>query len=202
MGLLPLARNRTYTPSTPVVSGDLNDLQDAVIATNTLLTGQRKRSIPFLPSLWSQEAGSPGVITFDGVSGGYKGTFSLAAGIAIAPLDFLKPGDRVLSVRISYEDGIAAPTPIIRYLRSGWSTYAVAFTYDPTGDGTPSAGWRTQRWLATVPTAIWLYNPTPGTPSNDSWAMNAVLSIVASQNVSPVYGVEVLYDTQPVIEAT
>ncbi len=205
VGLLsnPRTRNTTYTAGTPVKSGDLDDVQDALIADDQLLRVQRFFSIPMMLGTISQEPGSPGALTFGGTAGEWHGTFSLTGGIGNIPLPIV-PGDRVLSVRISYDDSMsAAPTPSLIYTRFGSAGFSGLFTYDPTGDGTASPGWKIQRWLVTVPKAMWRYSNTPGTPSNNSWGQNAVLQITAGLNSSVIYGVEVCHDTlQPVTEAS
>ncbi len=122
---LPLTRPRTYTPGSPVVSADLNEIFDAIIGAKYK---EREESIPgssFVPFL-----GVPDGTGFDGV----VWTHVASAFTVLAPI-VVPVGSRITRVRLGYNRKAAGNVTVsLNKIVAGVESGVATFTDNASGN--------------------------------------------------------------------
>lgn len=116
---LPASRNQTYVDSTPVHPGDMNDIQDCIIAGKHGPRPQVIHPVIISPGSWAADVGN--LVTMLS-SGATPGTFALPA----------QEGDRILGCRLmAYGDGAADVTYTLYVLKADVSSVLIGHVDDP-----------------------------------------------------------------------
>lgn len=169
--MLPASRNRTYTDGSPVVPGDLNDLQDGQIS------GHHGVQTLILNPLSTVIRAGGGVITYDGYD------VNAVPLIAQLPLDLLV-GDRILVWRAYVKDNATGPVRVNVHLRKGDAT------------GTSSTASNTQTTAGAAGTSQILTN-TETILIAAGFTYYFVIGVPSGSQITHLYRIEVDFDHPP-----
>lgn len=120
-------------------------------------------------------------------------TFNLstAGDFYFLPLNGLKPGDRIKSVRVAWTSTAGAPTMILIH-----NTYTTPLQLAMTIGATEvSFGVNLTEYTVDSPTALSNYNALPGAHADTFWARRATLKFEAGTNDTTIYAVDITYDS-------